>query len=107
VSRHSSEKIVFRDALVTHLRVAGAVVRRIRVGEAENVFTHHREPVGDYILEVDGVVVATGGLTSHYNPPYRDVYMEVEPRFRLRGYGSYLVQELKALCYESGGIPCA
>jgi predicted GNAT family acetyltransferase len=33
--------------------------------------------------------------------------MEVAEPFRMRGFGAYLVQELKRICYEAGSIPCA
>ena len=33
--------------------------------------------------------------------------MEVDERFRKRGYGSYLIQELKSASYESGLVPAA
>jgi hypothetical protein len=33
--------------------------------------------------------------------------MEVAEPFRRRGYGSYLVQELKRACYEMGRVPAA
>lgn len=49
--------------------------------------------------------MATGGLLYHYNPPYGDIYMEVAEPFRLRGLGSYLVQELKRVCREGGHVP--
>lgn len=41
------------------------------------------------------------------NPPYGDIYMEVAASFQRRGLGSYLIQELKRLCYESGHVPGA
>jgi GNAT superfamily N-acetyltransferase len=59
------------------------------------------------MLDADGVVAATGGILYHYNRPYGDVYMEVAEPFRLRGCGSYLVQESKRVCYELGSAPCA
>jgi RimJ/RimL family protein N-acetyltransferase len=43
----------------------------------------------------------------HYNPPYGDIYMEVDAPFRRHGVGTFLVQELKRLCYEEGRIPAA
>ena len=43
----------------------------------------------------------------HYNVPYADIYMDVVEPFRRRGFGSYLVQELKRFAYELGSIPCA
>jgi hypothetical protein len=33
--------------------------------------------------------------------------MEVDERFRRRGYGSFLIQELKRASYEAGLIPAA
>jgi GNAT superfamily N-acetyltransferase len=33
--------------------------------------------------------------------------MEVDQAYRRRGLGSYLVQELKRLCYTGGYIPAA
>jgi GNAT superfamily N-acetyltransferase len=90
-----SEKIVFEDQLTTTHALDSAIFRR------------RGEPDHDWCLEIGGAVVATGGILYHYNRPYGDIYMEVaEPR-RLRGLGSYLVQELKRVCYEMGSIPCA
>ena len=43
----------------------------------------------------------------HYNPPFGDIYMEVDETRQRRGYGSYLIQELKRVCYEMGRIPAA
>jgi GNAT superfamily N-acetyltransferase len=43
----------------------------------------------------------------HYNPPYGDVRMEVAPAERRRGFGSFLVQELKRTCRATGRIPAA
>jgi hypothetical protein len=51
--------------------------------------------------------VDKGGILFHYNPPYGDIYMEVDEPHRRRGYGGYLVQELKRLCRELGGVPGA
>jgi len=90
-----SEKIIFEDKLTTNYRVAGATLRP-------------REPEGDWmLLEVGGEVAATGGVLYHYNRPYGDIWMEVAEPFRMRGFGTYLVQELKRICYQAGSIPCA
>lgn len=59
------------------------------------------------LLEVSGEVAATGGILYHYNPPYGDIWMEVAEAFRGRGFGTYLVQELKRICREGGKVPCA
>jgi RimJ/RimL family protein N-acetyltransferase len=90
-----SEKIVFHDRMTTVLPPPDAAL--------------HREgsPGGEFFLEIEGAVVATGGIMFHYNRPYADIYMRVEEKFRMRGLGSYLVQELKKACYLGGSIPCA
>jgi GNAT superfamily N-acetyltransferase len=104
----TSERIVFRDEITTVLPVpVGAVFRRATTADAARVFAHHREPVGDWVVEIDGVIAATGGILTHYNPPHGDLHMEVAAPFRRRGLGGYLVQELKRVCREGGGVPCA
>jgi GNAT superfamily N-acetyltransferase len=62
---------------------------------------------GEWALEVAGIAVGKGGLLVHYNPPYGDIYMEVDEPHRRREYGGHLVQELKRLCRELGAVPGA
>ncbi|MGH7675959.1 MAG: GNAT family N-acetyltransferase, partial [Gemmatimonadales bacterium] len=102
-----SETILFSDGNATSLTPGEAVLRPVTEADRATVFPHAREPVGAWGLEVHGAIVATGGLLLHYNPPYADIHMEVASRHRRRGYGSYLVQELKRLCAERGLIPAA
>lgn len=90
-----SESIVFEDKLTTAHTLDGATFRR------------RGEPDHDWCLEIGGEITATGGILYHYNRPYGDIYMEVAESWRQRGLGSYLVQELKGVCYELGSIPCA
>ena len=61
----------------------------------------------EWTLDLDGTTVATGGILFHYNRPYGDIYMDVAEPYRRRGFGSYLVQELKRIAYELGSIPAA
>jgi GNAT superfamily N-acetyltransferase len=103
----ASDRIVFHDALHTNLIAPGAIVREVTARDNERMFEHKVEGVGDYLVEHDGGIVATGGIALHYNPPYGDIFMEVDEPFRRRGYGSYLVQELKRISYEMGRIPAA
>ena len=103
----ATEKIVFRDAGPTALAAPGAVLRPTAAVDRSAIFPHQREPAGDWALMVGAQVVATGGILRHDNPPYGDIYMEVREDLRRRGYGSYLVQELKRVAHESGVIPCA
>ena len=101
------DRIVFRDQVTTTLPAQGAIFRRAEPKDSARLFDHHHEPAGDWILELDGTVIATGGILYHYNPPHGDIYMEVAALFRRRGFGAYLVQELKRVCREDGNVPCA
>jgi GNAT superfamily N-acetyltransferase len=103
-----SETILFADAvLTTHSAPAGVTLRAVADVDRMTVFTHTAEPVGDWGLYTDDGLVATGGVLYHYNPPYGDIYMEVAAAHQRRGLGSYLVQELKRVCRETGHIPAA
>ena len=103
----SPEKVLFGDAFVSHLSCPGGVVRRYTSEDEASIFQHQVEQVGDWLVEVNGAVVASGGFLTHYNPPYGDIYMEVAETARRQGFGSYLVQELKRACYEAGKKPAA
>jgi len=103
----TSETVLFEAGVDTSLTALDVSLRPIRPAEKAGVFPHRHEPVGDWGLERDGAIVATGGLLFHYNPPFADLYMEVEPSFRRRGYGAYLVQALKQRCDEAGHVPAA
>jgi GNAT superfamily N-acetyltransferase len=103
----TSATVVFRDALMTNLSVPGAVFRQVADADRTRIFEHKVEPVGEWLIEVAGCIVATGGVATHYNPPYGDLFMEVEEPHRRCGYGSYLIQELKRAAYEMGKIPAA
>ena len=43
----------------------------------------------------------------HYNLPFADLYMEVKEDCRRRGYGSFILQEVKKACYLAGRVPAA
>jgi GNAT superfamily N-acetyltransferase len=106
-SQIKSETILFHDALTTSISLPGVTFRKVAEADMGHIFAHAVEPVGDWIIEDNGAVAATGGIYFHYNLPYGDVFMEVAEPFRRRGYGSYLIQELKRVCYEMGKIPAA
>lgn len=101
------DRMLFEDGVTTHHSVPGATSRPVGRFERRRIFPHEAEPVGDWAIEMDGEVVATGGLMLHYNPPFSDVYMEVSAPWRRRGVGTYLVQELKRVSHEMGRIPAA
>jgi GNAT superfamily N-acetyltransferase len=103
----TSDRILFADARTTSHRSRDAIFRSLTEADQAQAFPHLSEPVGAWGLEVGGEIVATGGLMFHYNPPYADIHMEVAAAHRRKGYGTYLVQELKRLSYEQGSIPAA
>jgi GNAT superfamily N-acetyltransferase len=101
----ASESILFHDKVATALSPPSATFREPTAFEAPD------EPRDELrwrgVVEVDGKVAATGGILFHYNRPYGDIFMEVAEPFRRRGLGSFLVQELKRVCYEGGHVPAA
>jgi GNAT superfamily N-acetyltransferase len=102
----TSESILYHDRLTTALAApTGAVFRRATAEDKLDVPADRLKSHG--VVEVDGTVAAKGGILYHYNRPYGDIYMEVAEPFRRRGLGSYLVQELKRICYELGSTPGA
>jgi GNAT superfamily N-acetyltransferase len=103
----TSDTILFHDAFTSHLTVPGAVARQVTDADRKRMFAHGRKPEGEWMIEHEGTAVATGGALFHYNPPYGDLFMEVFEPYRRRGFGSYLVQELKRVCYETGKVPAA
>lgn len=103
----ASEKIVFHDALTTDLPACGAILQRLTPDPQTRNAIAQRQGGAEYQLLLDGAPVATGGLMFHYNVPYADIYMDTGEPFRRRGFGSYLVQELKRSAYELGSVPCA
>jgi len=103
----ASEKIVFRDELTTSLPAQGAALKRV-TSENESVSCfHERAGTSEWTLELNAKAVGSGALLFHYNHPYCDVAMEINEEYRRRGLGAYLVQELKRIAYEMGGIPAA
>ena len=89
------QNVLFADALTTTLACPGGTLQR-KAGDEE-----------EWHIVVAGEIAATAGLLFHYNPPFADVYMDVNERFRQRGFGSYAVQEVKRVAYELGKIPAA
>jgi GNAT superfamily N-acetyltransferase len=104
---HEPHTLLFADSHDSALPPPGALLRAVTPQDHATVFSHTTEPVGEWGLELAGSLVATGGLFFHYNPPFGDLYMEVAPTHRRRGYASYLLQELKRLCYQGGHVPAA
>jgi GNAT superfamily N-acetyltransferase len=99
------DAILFHDRLTTTHAPRGAVFREPSAAEATDTAPDDLRWRG--VVELDGKVAATGGILFHYNRPYGDIYMHVDESLRRRGFGSFLVQELKRVCYEGGHVPGA
>lgn len=102
-----SEAIVFRDGVTTALPANGAVLHALTSDEEVRASLAERQGGPEFQLHVDGRPAGKGGILFHYNRPYGDVYMEIEEPFRRRGFGAFLVQELKRQAYDIGAIPAA
>ena len=102
-----SERIVFADGITTALPANGAVLRRLTSDRETQMAIAERAGGPEWTLEIDGKPGGKGGILFHYNVPYGDVYMEIDEPFRRRGFGAYLVQELKRRAYDLGSIPAA
>jgi GNAT superfamily N-acetyltransferase len=100
-----TEAILFHDQRQTSWQPDDAVFRQPTPEESPDMPDDQRRWCG--VVEIGGEIAASGGVLFHYNPPFGDVYMEVEEPFRRRGIGSFLVQGLKRLCYEGGYVPAA
>jgi GNAT superfamily N-acetyltransferase len=103
----ASESILFRDHMTTVHEPPDAHVRRVTAEDAAQLAHQELDSGATWLVTVGGVVAAAGGILFHYNRPYGDIYMKVGESFRRRGLGTYLVQELKRICYEGGSVPAA
>lgn len=106
-NRVTTDAILFRDAITTAHSAEGIVFRAATPEDGEKLAARELDPAAGWLVEVEGVIAGAGGVLYHYNPPYGDVYMKVAAAFRRRGFGAYLVQELKRVCREQGSLPAA
>jgi GNAT superfamily N-acetyltransferase len=103
----AAEAVLFEDAVTTHLPCPSGVLRFTTEEDREPLREADLDADAEWMIESEGVPVAAGGVLCHYNPPYGDIYMGVRESHRGRGYGSWLVQELKRIAYERGKTPAA
>lgn len=101
------ESILFADRMTTSLPGNGAIVRRSMPDDSAAISQNDLDDEAKWVVELNGNVVATGGILFHYNRPYGDIFMKVAESYRRRDIGSYLVQELKRIAYETGNVPAA
>lgn len=102
-----SEKIVFADQLTTTLPANGAVLQQLTSDKEIQLSLAERAGQAEWQLQVGDQSAGTGSILFHYNRPYCDLAMEIAEPFRRRGFGAYLVQELKRAAYQLGSLPGA
>jgi GNAT superfamily N-acetyltransferase len=102
----ASESILFYDQVTTNLS-SDALFRQARPEDAPQIGQEQLDADAKWVVAVEGRIAGAGDILFHYNRPYGDIYMKVAEPFRRRGIGSYLVQELKRVCYERGNVPAA
>ena len=99
------DTILFGDSTSTCLNPEKIIFRKRK--DNDIIFEHQSEPEGEWVLEQNKQVIATGGFLLHYNIPFADLYMEVKEDHRKKGLGSFLIQEIKRECYLAGRVPAA
>jgi GNAT superfamily N-acetyltransferase len=97
----NAEAVLFEDSFQSTLQIPGTVFRQKTAEDKTS------DDMGDYLLLLNGEIVADGGLMLNYNIPFADIYMKVNENFRQQGFGSLLVQELKKQAYLMGRVPAA
>jgi len=102
-----AESILFEDAFETALHPAGVEFRAATAADIEALTERDLSEEAGWLVTMNGEIAGAGDVLWHYNPPYGDVYMAIAEPFRGRGLGAYLVQELKRVCRERGGVPAA
>jgi hypothetical protein len=96
----NAEAILFEDHFQSDLIIPDVIFRKQK--PQDNIGND-----SEYILEQNDEIVATGGFVRNYNLPYIDMYMEVKELCRKKGFGSFIVQELKKEAYMMGRVPAA
>jgi GNAT superfamily N-acetyltransferase len=102
-----TEAILFEDAFETSIRPPGAGFRAVTASDAAVLRQHELDEDAAWVATMNDEIAGAGGVLYHYNRPYGDVYMKVAEPFRRLGLGSYLVQELKAVCRSGASVPSA
>jgi GNAT superfamily N-acetyltransferase len=103
----TSGSILFHDKQTTSRFPDGAAFRQAGPDDAAQIVQQELDSEAKWVVTVDGTIAAAGDILFHYNRPYGDIYMKTAESFRRRGLGTYLVQELKRVCYEGGSVPAA
>ncbi len=102
-----AESILFEDSFQTSYAPADAAFRAATPDDAGALRRQNLDDGAPWVVTMNGEIAGAGGVLYHYNRPYGDLYMEVAQSFRRHSLGTYMVQELKALCRANAGLPAA
>ena len=102
-----AESILFKDDFQTSFQLHGTCFRAAEKSDAPELQRLELDEDAGWVVAINGEIAGAGGVLYHYNRPYGDVYMKIAERFRRIGLGTYLVQELKAVCRAGGSVPAA
>lgn len=97
----TAESILFEEHYQSNISITDAIFRKRK--DNDNM----GEDDSPFVLDLKGEIIASGGLMLNYNFPFADIYMQVKEPYRRRGYGSFLVQELKKEAYLLDRVPAA
>src|SRR5262249_60952950 len=78
----TSDTILFAAGQSNDLSLSDGVFRPRR--RSDRVFEHHAEPVGDFVIDVGGDVVGTGGFPLPFNTPLAPPLLGVRSQSRAR-----------------------
>src|SRR3982750_2475428 len=70
----NADTVLLQEDFTSSISIENIIFRKR--SDNDVAFEHTAEPMGDYILEFNKEVVATGGSLLHYNMPFADLYME-------------------------------
>lgn len=102
-----AESILFEDGFQTQSTPPGAGFRAATDPDRDSLRVLDLDEGAAWVITSNGAIAGAGGVLYHYNPPYGDIYMKVAEAFRRRGFGAYLVQQLKGVCRAGGKVPGA
>ena len=103
----ASESILYQDQMTTSYSLPDVQIRNAIPSDAELTAAQGLDSDASWVLVKDESIVAAGDILYHYNRPFGDIYMAVAEPFRNQGLGTFLVQELKRICYARGSVPAA
>ena len=89
--------------MTTELQKSAALFDLAKIPGPQNDF----QEIADRDTVLEGEMIATGGFMLHYNVPFADLHLKVKENLRRKTFGSFILQELKRVCYLADRVPAA